>query len=160
MCWLRLDASLPCFTLGEVCLPSAVRARRCATTPWHGMSKRAAHLHGACCARGHVSWCRGTTRAVRSCNLVDVVPSIRVRLRTQTSTPTRSLPVLREQFQPGALPHASRRNTNLTSTDCDVNLGTESECESCKASSENQVLCAAVITKAEGRGYSQMYRIP
>ena len=49
------------------------------------MSKRAAHLHGACCARGHVPWCRGTTRAVMSCNLVDIVPYIRVRLRTHNT---------------------------------------------------------------------------
>ena len=110
------------FHTGRGLSPSAVRAKRCATTPRHGMSKRAAHLHGACCARGHVPWYRGTTRAVMSCNIVDIVPSIRVRLRhtTQTSTPTPSLAVLREQFQPAALPHASRRNTNHTSTDCDV----------------------------------------
>ena len=54
-----------------------------------------------------------------SCNLVqDIVPSILVRPTTQNSTPTRSLlPELREQFQLGALPLASRKNTNLASTD-------------------------------------------
>ena len=46
--------------------------------------------------------------------------TFRLRHTTQTSTLTRSLPVLREQFQPVALPLASRRNTNLTSTDCDA----------------------------------------
>ena len=39
---------------------------------------------------------------------------------TQNTTSTRSLPAPRKQFQPAALPHASRRNTNHTSTDCDV----------------------------------------
>ena len=107
----------------------------------------------------HAPWRRNTARAVMSWSLVLCI-HVRSGHTTQTSTQTRSLPVLREQFQPGALLLASRRNTNLTSTDCDVDPGTESECESCKASSENQVLFVAVITKAEGRRYSQMYRIP
>ena len=52
------------------------RARRCALTPRWGMTQHAAHLHFACCARGHVPWRGNTTRAVMSWNLV---PSIRVR---------------------------------------------------------------------------------
>ena len=105
---VKVIAPLGClsslFHSGRGLSPSAVRARRCATTPRHGMSKRAAHLHGACCARGHVSWCRGTTRAVRSCNLVDIVPSIHVRLRTHntnfhsdplSSSPSRTVPAFR-----------------------------------------------------------------
>ena len=43
-----------------------------------------------------------------------------VAVREQHSIPTRTLPVLREQFQPAARSFASRRNTNHTSTDCDV----------------------------------------
>ena len=54
--------------------------------------------------------------------ILDIVPSIHVRSRhtTRNSTPTRSLSVHREQFQIAPLPLASRTNTNLTSTDCDV----------------------------------------
>ena len=56
-----------------------------------------------------------------SCHRVkDIMPSILVRPghTKQNSTPRRSLlPELREQFQLGALPLASRRNTNLASTD-------------------------------------------
>ena len=92
---------------------SAARVKRCAITPRHGMTKRGAHLHDACCARGRVLWCRGTTSAVMSCNLaLDIVPSVHVRPghATRNSTPTRSLSVHRDQVQPAPLPLASRRN--------------------------------------------------
>ena len=157
-----MDASLPCFTLGEVCLQ--VLCVRGDVQPHQGMACRSVPRTCMVLAVRLVMFLGVVARHAqsgRAISWISCLPSASASGHTtQTSTPTRSLPAPREQFQPGALPHASRRNTNLTSTDCDVNLGTESECESCEASSENQVLCVAVITKAEGRRYSQMYRIP
>ena len=60
------------------------------------------------------------TRHARSCRGVSCCVSTSVTdTATQTSTPTGSLPVHREQFPPTVLP-AARRHTNLTITDCEV----------------------------------------
>ena len=66
----------------------------------------------------HAPWRRNTTGTVISWSLVLCI-HVRSGHTTQTSTPTRSLPVHREQFPPTVLP-AARRHTNLTITDCDV----------------------------------------
>ena len=129
------------FHSGRGLSPDAVRAKRCV---------EACRLLAWCLLRV-VMFLGVVARHAQSCRVISWISCLPSASASQTSTPTRCLPVLREQFQPAALPLASRRNRNLTSTDCDVNLGTESGCESCNASSENQVLYVAVITKAEGR---------
>ena len=77
-------------------------------------------------------------RHARSCRAmscwISCLPSTSV-LVTHHSTLPCSLRVHREQFQPAALPLASRRNTNHTSTDCDVHDHVDPdvvpECGSC-----------------------------
>ena len=110
-----MDASLPCTTLGEFC--PEVLCVRSEVQPHHGMACRSAPRACTVLAVRVVRFLGVVTRRalVMSCNLVlDTVPSILVRPghTKQTSTPTRSLlPELREQFQLGALPLASRKNT-------------------------------------------------
>ena len=116
-----MDASLPCFTLGEVC--PEVLCVRSEVQPHRGMACRSAPRTCMVLAV-RVGMFLGVVARhapAMSRNLVqDIVPSILVRPghTKQNSTPTRSLlPELREQFQLGALPLASPRNTNLASTD-------------------------------------------
>ena len=88
----------------------------------HNMSWSAVECRVLVCrltrAVDRAPWRRNTTRAVMSWSLVLCI-HVRSGHATQTSTPTGSLPVHREQFPPTVLP-AARRHTNLTITDCDV----------------------------------------
>ena len=87
--------------------------KRCAITPRHGMTKRGAHLHDACCARGRVLWCRGTTSAVMSCNLAAGYCAFRPRPPCPRNTKFHSDPLsfcTSRTVPAGSLALASRRN--------------------------------------------------
>ena len=118
---------MPCSTLERSGFKCCTFEAMCNHTA-HGMTSRAAQLHGACCARGQVPWCRGSTRACRVISWKSCLPSASA---SQTSTPTRSF------AGSSSLPpcHSPPAETNHISTDCDVldyvDPGTDSESGSC-----------------------------
>ena len=133
--------SLWAMSVAKCCADEAMRTH---TAVRHDVACRAVAW---CLLCGHVPWCRG--RHAQSCRVISCwiscLPSTSV-LDTHNSTLPCSLPVPRKQFPPTVLP-AARRNTNHTSTDCDVHdyvdPGTELECGSC-STRRKFCFCASV----------------